>query len=116
VGWLTKTSEAGRTISDFPARPQLSQGPPAQQVKEQSNSEVPVESHAGTGGGSASVSLTFPGQASRVEATFNPQAGSTGYLGASADGTHAAVVDVWASDGDGTHAFFHEQRSVATVS
>jgi hypothetical protein len=39
-------------------------------VKEQSSSEVPVESHAGTGGGSASVSLNFPGQASRVEATL----------------------------------------------
>jgi hypothetical protein len=50
-------------------------------VKEKSGSEVPVESHAKTGGGSASVSLTFPGQASRVEATFNPQAGATGYPG-----------------------------------
>jgi hypothetical protein len=68
-------------LSDFPARPQLPQGPPAQMVKEQSSSEVPVKSHAGTGGGSASVSLNFPGQASRVEATFNPQAGSIGYPG-----------------------------------
>jgi hypothetical protein len=68
-------------LSDFPARPQLPQGPPAQMVKEQSSSEVPVESHAGTGGGSASVSLNFPGQASRVKATFNPQAGPIGYPG-----------------------------------
>jgi hypothetical protein len=68
-------------LSDFPAQPQLPQGLPAQMVKEQSSSEVTVKSHAGTGGGSASVSLTFPGQASRVEATFNPQAGPTGYPG-----------------------------------
>jgi hypothetical protein len=68
-------------LSDFPPQPQLPQGTPAQMVKEQSSSEVPVESHARTGGGSASVSLNFPGQASRVKATFNPQAGPIGYPG-----------------------------------
>jgi hypothetical protein len=68
-------------LSDFPAQPQLPQGPPAHMVKEQSSNEVPVESHAGTEGGSASVSLNFPGQASRMEATFNPQAGPIGYPG-----------------------------------
>lgn len=43
--------------------------------------KAPIECHTGIGGGSASVSLTVPGQASRVEATFNPQAGPTGYPG-----------------------------------
>jgi hypothetical protein len=102
-------------LSDFLAQPQLPQGPPAHTVKEQSSSEVPVESHAGTGGGSASVSFNFPEQASRVEATFNPS-GPHRISRASANGTHAAVVDVWTPDGDGAHAFPHEQRSVATVS
>jgi hypothetical protein len=68
-------------LSDFLVRPQLPQGPPAHMVKEQSSSEVSVESHTGIGGGSASVSLNSPGQASRVEATFNPQAGPIGYPG-----------------------------------
>jgi hypothetical protein len=45
-------------LSDFPARPQLPQEPPAQMVKEQSSSEVTVKSHAGTGGGSARSALT----------------------------------------------------------
>jgi hypothetical protein len=83
-------------LSDFSARPQLPRGPPAQMVKEQSSSEVPVESHAGTEGGSASVNLTFPGQTSRVEATFNPQAGPTGYPGPAPTG-QGPMQQLWTS-------------------
>jgi hypothetical protein len=83
MGWLTKTpspSEAGRTVG-LPCATTAPAATPAHMVKEQSSSEVLVGSHAGTERGSASVSLNFPGQASGVEATFNPQADPIGYPG-----------------------------------
>jgi hypothetical protein len=72
--------------TSFPVLPQVPRGVHAPVVKEQSGGEGPTESHTGTEGGSASISLNFPGQAPRAEVTFNPQAGPTRYVGPASAG------------------------------
>jgi hypothetical protein len=68
-------------LEGSPMHLQLPSVAPAQMARHQSNLEGPTESRTRAEGESASISLNFPGQAPRVEATFNPPTGPPGYAG-----------------------------------
>jgi hypothetical protein len=73
-------------LEGFPMQLQLPPVAPAQMERHQSNREGRTESRTRAEGESASISLNFPGQAPRAEATFNPPTGPLGYAGSAPTG------------------------------